>query len=105
MAKEYSKKFYNSSAWKKLSNYIRISRHFTCEVCGEYGTQVHHIIEITPENINDTSITLNESNLQLLCEECHNKMRRTELDVNDGLMFDANGDLICISDTPPCLKN
>ena len=100
MAKDYSKKFYNSSAWKKLSEYIRVSRHYTCEECGEYGTQVHHIIEITPENINDASITLNENNLQLLCEECHNKKRKKEADVNDGLRFDANGDLIPVDDTP-----
>ena len=99
MAKDYSKKFYNSSAWKKLSEYIRVSRHYTCEECGEYGTQVHHIIEITPENIN-ASITLNENNLQLLCEECHNKKRKKEADVNDGLRFDANGDLIPVDDTP-----
>ncbi len=100
MAKDYSKKFYNSSAWKKLSEYIRVSRNFTCEECGEYGSQVHHKIEITPDNINDTSITLNEDNLQLLCEECHNKKRLKETDVNDGLRFDSNGDLISIN--PPC---
>ena len=99
MAKDYSKKFYNSSAWKRLSEYIRVSRHFTCEECGEYGTQVHHIEEITPENINDASITLNENNLQLLCEECHNKKRKKEADVNNGLKFDSNGDLISV-DTP-----
>ena len=86
MAKDYSKKFYNSSAWKRLSEYIRVSRHFTCEECGEYGTQVHHIKEITPENINDASI-------------CHNKKRKKEADVNHGLKFDSNGDLISV-DTP-----
>lgn len=94
MAKEYSKSFYNSKAWRKLSEYIRVSRDHTCEECGEFGDQVHHIIEITPENINDTSITLNESNLQLLCEECHNKKRKKEADVNNGLKFNSNGDLV-----------
>lgn len=100
MAKEYSKKFYNSNAWKKLSEYIRVTRHYTCEECGGYGSQVHHIIEITPDNINDASITLNESNLQLLCEECHNKKRKRDADVNDGLKFNEDGDLISIKNTP-----
>ena len=100
MAKDYSKQFYNSSAWKKLSEYVRVSRHYICEECGEYGSQVHHIIEITPDNINDTSITLNEKNLQLLCEECHNKKRKKEPEVSDGLMFGPDGDLFPINDTP-----
>ena len=94
MALDYSKSFYNSTAWKKLRLYICESRFWTCEECGEYGDQVHHIIEITPENINNPNITLNEENLQLLCEECHNGKRRTEKDVNDGLKFDEFGNLI-----------
>ena len=99
MAKEYSKWFYNSSKWRKLREYVCVSRHYICEECGEYGDQVHHIIEITPKNINDPSITLNEDNLQLLCEECHNKKRKKESDINDGLIF-VNGDLIP-SNIPP----
>lgn len=100
MAKDYSKWFYNSTKWRKLREYICVSRNHTCEECGEYGDQVHHIIEITPDNINDTSITLNEKNLQLLCKECHDKKRKTENEVNDGLEFDINGDLIP-SHSPP----
>ena len=100
MALEYSKSFYNSSQWKKLRLYVCQSRHWTCEECGEYGDQVHHIIEITPDNINDPNITLNEDNLQLLCEECHNSKRRTEIDIEDGLKFDEFGNLV----KSPCLK-
>ena len=99
MAKDYSKSFYQSKEWKKLRRYVCESRNWTCEECGEYGDQVHHIIEITPENINDTSITLNEENLELVCETCHNKKRNKESEVNNGLRFDANGDLVPI-DTP-----
>jgi hypothetical protein len=36
------------------------------------GYIVDHIEEITPDNINDTSITLSWSNLQYLCHGCHN---------------------------------
>lgn len=94
MAKEYSKAFYNSNSWRKLRRYICESRNWTCEECGGYGDQVHHIIEINPDNINNPEITLNENNLQLLCEECHNSKRRTDSVVNDGLMFDYFGNLV-----------
>lgn len=93
MALEYSKPFYNSVAWKKLRLYICESRHWTCEECGDYGDQVHHIQEITPDNINDVNITLNEDNLQLLCEECHNAKRKKDKDVNEELKFDEYGNL------------
>lgn len=94
MALDYSKSFYNSSAWKKLRLYVCESRMWTCEECGDYGDQVHHIIPITPENIDNPDVTLNERNLQLLCEECHNSKRRIEKDINDGLEFDELGNLI-----------
>ena len=38
--------------------------------------EVHHIKPITQNNINDISITLNESNLISLCRECHQKRHR-----------------------------
>lgn len=94
MALDYAKSFYNSKKWKDLRLYICQSRHYTCEECGDYGDQVHHIIEITPNNINDPNITLNEDNLQLLCEECHNAKRRIDKDLEDGLKFDEFGNLI-----------
>lgn len=94
MALDYAKSFYNSKKWKDLRLYIRESRHWTCEECGGYGDQVHHIIEITPENINNPDITLNENNLQLLCEECHNAKRRMDKDIEVGLRFDEFGNLI-----------
>lgn len=94
MALDYSKPFYNSKKWKDLRLYVCESRHWTCEECGDYGDQVHHIIEITPNNINDPDVTLNENNLQLLCEECHNGKRRICTDIEDGLRFDEFGNLV-----------
>ena len=94
MALEYAKPFYNSKKWKDLRLMVCQTRHWTCDECGEYGDQVHHIIEITPDNIDDPNVTLNENNLQLLCEECHNSKRREVKDIEDGLKFDENGDLI-----------
>lgn len=38
------------------------------------GKIVHHKIWLTPDNIHDTSITLNWDNLMLVCQDCHNKI-------------------------------
>jgi 5-methylcytosine-specific restriction protein A len=77
MAKEYSRKFYDSPAWRKVrKSYISHRQSIDgglCECgCGELGYIVDHIKEITPDNINDTSITLSYSNLQYLSLACHN---------------------------------
>ena len=37
------------------------------------GYIVHHKCYLTPETIKDPSITLNWSNLEYLCHDCHNK--------------------------------
>ena len=80
MALDYSKSFYNSKAWKDLRLYIE---------------------EITPDNIDDPNVTLNEDNLELLCEKCHNSKRKVDRDIADGLRFDEFGNLFKY---PPCLK-
>lgn len=75
MAKSFSKRFYASKAWNDLARLIREQKHFICDKCGKPGaTQVHHIIELTPDNITNPSISLNPRNLMLLCSECHNKV-------------------------------
>ena len=94
MALDYAKQFYNSKAWRDLSQIIRETHHHICSECGDFGNEVHHIKEITPKNINDHDITLNEANLQLLCTECHNNKRRTLLNIEAGLKFNINGDLV-----------
>lgn len=44
-----------------------------CDAKGKlnFAEEVHHIIELTPENINDPEIALNPDNLVSLCRECH----------------------------------
>lgn len=46
----------------------------TCEMCGKPGKEVHHIVHLTPENVSDPNISLNQDNLMLLCTECHSKV-------------------------------
>ena len=86
-------RFYRSDAWK-IARAIKIaSAGGCCERCGAIGTEVHHIIHLTPENITDPSIATNQDNLKLLCNECHNKAHgrfenKREYD------FDNEGNLI-----------
>lgn len=76
--KEFAKSFYNSALWQKCrASYIsdRLLRDGgLCEECGDApGYIVHHITELTPENITDPEITLNHDNLEYVCKECHDR--------------------------------
>ena len=69
-------KFYSSKKWQDCRNAYASSKRWLCERCLEKGLYhkgaiVHHKIYITEQNINDTSITLNEKNLMYVCKECH----------------------------------
>lgn len=73
MAKDFSRKFYNSKAWKFKRAEILHRDLYTCADCACRATEVHHIIELTPDNINDITITLGNNNLISLCHDCHKK--------------------------------
>ena len=73
MAKEFSKAFYKSKAWEQCRRSYIKSVFALCERCGRPGYIVHHKNKLTAENINNPRITLNHSNLELVCLECHNK--------------------------------
>ena len=74
--KDYAKSLYKSKAWQKTRDAYARSVGGLCELCWEKGVLrpgeiVHHKIHITPENINDPSITLSFDNLQLVCRDHH----------------------------------
>jgi len=95
MSKAYARKFYNSAAWKKCRKSYFDYRHGLCERCQAPGKIVHHKTYITPRNINDTNITLNWNNLELVCQDCHNKEHHEKYSVTKpGLKFDENGRLV-----------
>lgn len=76
MAREFAKRFYSSKAWQECREAYAKSQRHLCENCltkGLYtpGEIVHHIIELTPNNIDDPSVTLNFDNLRLVCRRCH----------------------------------
>ncbi len=89
MARDFAKKFYNSKEWYKTRSMYAKSKLYLCEKCGrpvvigrkadEGRAQghVHHKIWLNENNINDAHITLGLDNLQLLCEDCHNKVHNS----------------------------
>lgn len=97
MAHEWAKGFYNSTAWKKQREYILKRDNYTCteKGCHATATEVHHIIELTKDNINDINICLNEKNLRSLCHNCHTRITKESKtnyeNVLQHIIFDANG--------------
>lgn len=104
MAKPFAKAFYKSKAWLQCRDAYIASVQGLCETCLRKGKVrpgkiLHHKIELTPDNINDPSITLGWDNLEYDCQECHNaKHFATNPVVREGLCFDKDGDLV---QTPP----
>lgn len=99
MAREFSKAFYKSKEWKKARDYVFNRDNGLCQDCLKKGKltpgkEVHHKVFLTPLNINDPDITLNENNLILLCKDCHHNRHNERKSVRDGLMFNEYGELI-----------
>ncbi len=79
--RSFAKNFYFSAAWKAARDGYAASRGGLCEDCLENGVYtpgeiVHHMTELTPENINSPQITLAWENLRLVCRECHAKRHK-----------------------------
>lgn len=71
--------FYASEAWQKFRLAIIAERGLRCEYCGELVTRakeltLHHIIELTPENVHDVMISLNPENVMVVHHDCHNQI-------------------------------
>lgn len=107
MAREFSKSFYNSKAWKRAREAYIHSKFGLCERCGcPNSKQVHHKVYLNENNINNPNVTLNFDNLELLCDICHQKEHNEKYSPTMwGMEFDENGELIQIDtqNTPPSL--
>ena len=82
--KDYAASFYKSKAWQACRAGYMEKVGGLCEDCLAKGIYtpaeiVHHVVEITPENINDPEITLAFSNLEAVCRDCHGKVHRPGL--------------------------
>lgn len=102
MARSFAKSFYNSKEWQQVRDAVMRRDFFLCQHCGRPATEVHHIIHLTPDNIGDTSITMNMDNLVSLCRDCHFEEhrgehaagRKAQADDDYGYEFNADGVLL-----------
>lgn len=71
------KEFYHTKAWARCRAAYAASKDGLCERClanGRYvpGKVVHHRTWLNDETVNDPAVSLNFSNLELVCQDCHN---------------------------------
>lgn len=89
--------FYKTADWVRCRDSFIKSTDGCCELCKEAygkitpGVIVHHHIPLTPENIHDEEISLNHSNLHLLCQGCHNTVHYNQ--TNRLIVFDNDGQI------------
>ena len=100
--------FYKTAAWKKCRAAYTKATAGLCEICLQKGIFspayiVHHKKHLTPDNIDDPSVSLNMDNLTSLCRECHfeehrgehAKGRETKQQIE--YAFDENGYLVQVA--------
>ena len=78
--------FYQSYKWRCLVDQLKIERlnadgDLICEHCGKpivrkYDCIGHHIVELTDDNVNDFSVSLNPDNVKLIHFRCHNEIHQ-----------------------------
>lgn len=78
MAQAWAEKFYHSKRWKDAREYTLMRDNYMCQAegCFHPAEEVHHIIHLTPENIDDPDISTNPDNLVSLCRACHFKQHK-----------------------------
>lgn len=80
--KPWAAKFYGSPAWQNIRDTAIRRDNYLCVDCWKQGkltpaAEAHHIIELTQDNINDPTISLNLDNLVSLCRDCHSARHQT----------------------------
>lgn len=101
--RDFAKQFYKSKTWQKVRDQVWKRDRGLCQWCLKkgiikQGEEVHHIIELTAENITDTGISLNPDNLVTLCRECHGTTKRNR---GERYRVDELGRVIVTEETPP----
>lgn len=91
--KEWAKGFYLSAAWKDTRDAYLMSQDYICERCGEPAKIVHHKKHMTKANINDVNVSLSWSNLEALCQDCHNKEHHKQ-ERGMRYRFDKDGNIL-----------
>jgi len=78
--------FYKSDEWEKLRARLMLERltpegELICARCGKpiskpYDCIGHHKVELTEDNVNDYSMSLNPENVELIHFKCHNQIHK-----------------------------
>lgn len=114
---------YTSKAWKTIRKAIWIKQHCICARCGravyvdgvsDYIPKekrlkgiVHHKTYLTESNYTDDSIAYDESNLEGLCIDCHNREHFNNGATRGDVYFSEDGQLVkrtTIRRDPPTSK-
>jgi len=72
------KSFYAHESWQQFRAAIIAERGPVCQKCkmviaNSSDCILHHIKELTPENVRDYNISLNPENILIVCHGCHDK--------------------------------
>lgn len=95
---EAAKRFYKSKQWERTRKLYVDRVHGMCERCAAAGLVVpgkivHHKIYLDDAKLKNPAIALNFANLELLCQDCHNK-EHMHREPARRYTFDASGNLI-----------
>ena len=85
--------FYRTKEWARARKLALTKAGYKCIRCSNAGNFVHHIIYLTEENYTDPIISLGLDNLEVLCQDCHNREHFIK-PIGEGLAFDEEGNLI-----------
>lgn len=88
------KEFYRTRAWVRTSRAFMRSKDYICERCGAPAAIVHHKVYLDDVKANNPSISLSWSNLEALCQGCHNQEHFGGEACAPGLAFDDQGNLV-----------
>jgi len=91
MAKPWARRIYNSKRWQMARAEALRRDRYTCQSCQGRAEEVHHIIELAPNNIHNDSIVFGLDNLESLCWRCHQAETHDRTDIADGYVFDDQG--------------
>lgn len=81
MAKAFAEALYNSKAWKDVRRAAIVRDRGMCRYpgCARPAEEVHHIVELTPANVDDPKVALNLDNLMCVCRQCHFRIHREKM--------------------------
>jgi len=94
MAQPWAMRVYNDKRWRAARAEALHRDRYTCQHCGYRAEEVHHVIELTPDNAQDESIAFNVNNLVCLCFHCHQAETRGSAAVGGGLVFNEDGHVV-----------